>query len=86
MKLTEQTANIYQIAHGEAVFPVGNQACEAAENSFREPVVTLQHSTHFLANGKSRSFLEAKAKVTNHSNPIGFIEPRSWTNDAKKAR
>ncbi len=38
------------------------------------------------AAGKSGDPLEATAKVTNRSNRIGLIEPRSWTNDAKKAK
>lgn len=74
LPVTEQTINIYQMAHGGAIFSVADQACEAAGNSFGEPAVALQHSIHFLTPGKSGDILEATAKVTNRSNRIGLIE------------
>lgn len=72
--ITDETVNIYQMAHGGAIFSVADQACEAAGNSFGEPAVALQHNIHFLAAGKSGDLLEATAKVTNRSNRIGLIE------------
>ncbi len=86
LPITDETVNIYQMAHGGAIFSVADQACEAAGNSFGEPAVALQHNIHFLAAGKSGDLLEATAKVTNRSNRIRLIEPRSWTNDAKQAK
>jgi acyl-CoA thioesterase len=72
--ITDATINIYQMAHGGAIFSVADQACEAAGNSFGDPAVALQHSIHFLNAGKSGDLLEATAKVTNRSNRIGLIE------------
>jgi acyl-CoA thioesterase len=74
LPITDQMVNIYQMAHGGAIFSVADQACEAAGNSFGEPAVALQHNIHFLAPGKSGDILEATAKVTNRSNRIGLIE------------
>ena len=74
ISITDETVNIYQMAHGGAIFSVADQACEAAGNSFGEPAVALQHNIHFLAGGKSGDLLEAKAKVTNRSNRVGLIE------------
>jgi acyl-CoA thioesterase len=74
LPITEETVNIYRMAHGGAIFSVADQACEAAGNSFGEPAVAIQHSIHFLAAGKSGDLLEATAKVTNRSNRIGLIE------------
>jgi acyl-CoA thioesterase len=72
--ITDEKVNMYQMAHGGAIFSVADQACEAAGNSFGEPAVALQHSIHFLAAGKSGDLIEAIAKVTNRSNRIGLIE------------
>ena len=72
--ITDETVNIYQMAHGGAIFSVADQACEAAGNSFGEPAVALQHNIHFLAAGKSGDFLEATARITSRSNRIGLIE------------
>lgn len=74
LPITDETVNIYQMAHGGAIFSVADQACEAAGNSFGEPAVALQHNIHFLAAGKSGDLLEATAKVTHRSNRIGLIE------------
>jgi acyl-CoA thioesterase len=74
LPITDQMVNIYQMAHGGAIFSVADQACEAAGNSFGEPAVALQHNIHFLAPGKSGDILEATAKVTNRSNRVGLIE------------
>jgi acyl-CoA thioesterase len=74
LPVTDETINIYQMAHGGAIFSVADQACEAAGNSFGKPAVALQQNIQFLAAGKSGDFLEAIAKVTHRSNRIGFIE------------
>ncbi len=72
--VTEKMVNMYQMAHGGAIFSVADQACEAAGNSFGEPAVAIQHGIHFLAPGKPGDVLEAVAKVTHRSNRIGLIE------------
>jgi acyl-CoA thioesterase len=74
LSITDETINIYQMAHGGAIYSVADQACEAAGNSFGDPAVALQHSIHFLNAGKSGDLLEATAKVTHQSNRIGLIE------------
>jgi acyl-CoA thioesterase len=72
--ITDETVNIYKMAHGGAIFSVADQACEAAGNSLGEAAVALQHNIHFLAAAKSGHLLEATAKVTNRSNRTGLIE------------
>ncbi len=74
LPITDETINIYQMAHGGAIFSVADQACEAAGNSYGEPAVALQQNIHFLSAAKSRDRLEATAKVTHRSNRIGLIE------------
>jgi len=74
LPITEDTLNIYQMAHGAAIFSVADQACEAAGNSLGEPAVALQQNIHFLAAGRSGDFLEATAKVVHRSSRIGLIE------------
>jgi len=74
LPVTDETINIYQMAHGGAIFSIADQACEAAGNSFGEPAVALQQNIHFLAAGKSGDFLEATAKVIHRSNRTGLIE------------
>jgi acyl-CoA thioesterase len=74
LAITGETINIYQMAHGGAIFSIADQACEAAGNSFGEAAVALQQNIHFLAAGKSGDFLEATAKVIHRSNRIGLIE------------
>jgi acyl-CoA thioesterase len=48
LPITGETINIYQMAHGGAIFSIADQACEAAGNSFGEPAVALQQNIHFL--------------------------------------
>jgi acyl-CoA thioesterase len=74
LPITEQTVNIYQMAHGGAIFSVADQACEAAGNSLGEPAVALQNSIHFLNGGKPGDFLESTAKVISRSNRFSLIE------------
>lgn len=74
LTITDESINIYKMAHGGAIFSTADQACEAAGNSFGEPAVALQQNIHFLAAGKSGDFLEATAKVSHRSKRIGLIE------------
>ncbi len=74
MSITEKMVNLYQMAHGGAIFSLADQACEAAGNSLGEPAVSLQQGIHFLTPGKPGETLEATAKVTHRSNRIGLIE------------
>lgn len=74
LPITAETTNIYQMAHGGAIFSVADQACEAAGNSYGEPAVALQQNIHFLSAGKPGDSLEAIARVTHRSNRIGLIE------------
>jgi len=74
LAISDESINIYKMAHGGAIFSVADQACEAAGNSFGEPAVALQQNIHFLAAGKPGDFLEATAKVSHRSKRIGLIE------------
>ena len=74
LAITDESINIYKMAHGGAIFSIADQACEAAGNSFGESAVALQQNIHFLAAGKSGDFLEATAKVSHRSKRIGLIE------------
>jgi acyl-CoA thioesterase len=74
LAITDESINIYKMAHGGAIFSIADQACEAAGNSFGEPAVALQQNIHFLSAGKSGDFLEATATVSHRSRRIGLIE------------
>ena len=74
LAISDESINIYKMAHGGAIFSIADQACEAAGNSFGESAVALQQNIHFLAAGKSGDFLEATAKVSHRSKRIGLIE------------
>lgn len=74
LAITDETMNIYKMAHGGAIFSIADQACEAAGNSLGEPAVALQQNIQFLSPGKSGDFLEATAKVFHRSKRIGLIE------------
>jgi len=74
LSITDETVNIYRMAHGGAIFSVADQACEAAGNSFGEPAVALQQNVHFLAAGRSGDILEATAKIVHRTSRIGLIE------------
>ncbi len=74
LPITDETVNIYQMAHGAAIFSVADQACEAAGNSFGESAVALQQNIHFLASSRSGDCLEATAKVVHRTSRIGLIE------------
>jgi len=74
LAISDETVNIYKMAHGGAIFSIADQACEAAGNSLGEPAVALQQNIQFLSPGKSGDFLEATAKVFHRSKRIGLIE------------
>ncbi len=74
LAITDESINIYKMAHGGAIFSVADQACEAAGNSLGEPAVALQQNIHFLAAGRSGDSLEATARVAHRSKRIGLIE------------
>lgn len=74
LSITDQKVNMYEMAHGGAIFSVADQACEAAGNSLGEPAIALQNNIHFLTAGRSGEILEAQAKVTHRSNRVGTIE------------
>ena len=74
LSITDEKVNMYQMAHGGAIFSVADQACEAAGNSLGEPAIALQNNIHFLAAGTSGDSLEATARVTHRSNRVGSIE------------
>ena len=74
LTITDESINIYKMAHGGAIFSIADQACEAAGNSFGERAVALQQNIHFLAAGKSGDLLEATAKVSHRSKRVGLIE------------
>ncbi len=74
LTITDQKVNMYEMAHGGAIFSVADQACEAAGNSLGEPAVALQNNIHFLTAARSGETLEARSKVTHRSNRVGTIE------------
>ncbi len=74
LAITDESINIYKMAHGGAIFSIADQACEAAGNSFGEPAVALQQNIHFLAAAKSGDLLEATATVSHRSKRVGLIE------------
>ena len=74
LPVTDETVNMYRMAHGGAIFSVADQACEAAGNSFGVPAVALENTIHFLAPGKSGDLLEARATVIHRLSRIGLIE------------
>ncbi len=74
LTITSDTVNMYQMAHGGAIWSLADLACEAAGNSLGEPAVALQNSFQFLAAGKAGDVLEATARVVNRSSRVGLIE------------
>jgi acyl-CoA thioesterase len=74
MDVTGNHVNLFQMAHGGAIFSIADQACEAAGNSFGEPAVAIQNNIHFLSPGKPGDRLEATARVVHRTRRIGLIE------------
>ncbi len=74
LTITSDTVNMYQMAHGGAIWSLADLACEAAGNSLGEPAVALQNSFQFLTAGKAGDVLEATARVVSRSSRVGLIE------------
>jgi acyl-CoA thioesterase len=74
MDVTDDHVNLFQMAHGGAIFSVADQACEAAGNSFGIPAVAIQNNIHFLSAGTSGDRLEATARVVHRTRRIGLVE------------
>jgi acyl-CoA thioesterase len=74
LDITDDMLNVYQMAHGGAVFALADLVCEAASNSFGEMAVAVQTNIHFLSAGKSGDVLTATAKATNRSASLGVFE------------
>jgi acyl-CoA thioesterase len=74
IEVTDDHVNLFQMAHGGAIFSVADHACEAAGNSFGEPAVAIQNNIHFLSAGKPGDRLEATARVVHRTRRIGLVE------------
>jgi acyl-CoA thioesterase len=74
MDITDDHVNVFQMAHGGAIFSVADHACEAAGNSFGKPAVAIQNNIHFLSAGASGDHLEATARVVHRTRRIGLVE------------
>ncbi len=58
LSITNEKVNMYQMAHGGAIFSVADQAFEATGNNLGEPAISL----------------EATARLTQRSNRVSSIE------------
>ena len=74
MDITDDHVNVFQMAHGGAIFSVADHACEAAGNSFGKPAVAIQNNIHFLSAGAPGDHLEATARVVHRTRRIGLVE------------
>ncbi len=74
IEVTDDHVNLFQMAHGGAIFSVADHACEAAGNSFGEPAVAIQNNIHFLSAGNPGDRLEATARVVHRTRRIGLVE------------
>jgi acyl-CoA thioesterase len=74
MDITDDHVNVFQMAHGGAIFSVADHACEAAGNSFGKPAVAIQNNIHFLSAGAPGDRLEATARVVHRTRRIGLVE------------
>ncbi len=74
MEITDDHVNVFQMAHGGAIFSVADHACEAAGNSFGKPAVAIQNNIHFLSAGTVGDRLEATAQVVHRTRRIGLVE------------
>ncbi|MBW1816893.1 MAG: hotdog fold thioesterase [Deltaproteobacteria bacterium] len=73
LKVTENTVNFHDMAHGGAIFTLADLACEAAGNSCGE-AVAVQTDIHFLAAGRCGDLLTATAKMTGRIQSFGVID------------
>jgi len=74
MEVTGDHVNLFQMAHGGAIFSVADHACEAAGNSFGKPAVAIQNNIHFLSAGTPGDRLEATARVVHRARRVGLVE------------
>ena len=73
-KVTENTVNVYDMAHGGAIFTLADLACEAAANSYGKTAIAVQTNIHFLAAGRCGDLLTATAKMTSRIESFGVID------------
>jgi acyl-CoA thioesterase len=74
LEITENTVNVYDMAHGGALFTLADLACEAAANSYGSVAVAVQTDIHFLAAGKCGDLLTARATMTGRVRSCGVID------------
>jgi acyl-CoA thioesterase len=74
LKVTENTVNVYDMAHGGAIFTLADLACEAAGNSYGKTAIAVQTNIHYLAAGKRGDVLTATAKMTSRIESFGVID------------
>ncbi|MCJ7683647.1 MAG: hotdog fold thioesterase [Desulfobacteraceae bacterium] len=74
LKVTENTVNVHDMAHGGAIFTLADLACEAAGNSYGKMAIAVQTNIHFLAAGKCGDLLTATAKMTSRIESFGVID------------
>ena len=74
LKVTENTVNVYDMAHGGAIFTLADLACEAAGNSYGKTAIAVQTNIHFLAAGRCGDLLTATAEMTSRIESFGVIE------------
>jgi acyl-CoA thioesterase len=74
LKITENTVNVHDMAHGGAIFTLADLACEAASNSYGKTAIAVQTNIHFLAAGRCGDLLTATAKVTSRIESFGVID------------
>ena len=74
LKITENTVNVHDMAHGGAIFTLGDLACEAAGNSYDQMAIAVQTNIHFLSAGRCGDLLTATARVTSRIESFGVID------------
>ena len=74
LQVTENTVNVYDMAHGGAIFTLADLACEAAGNSYGITAIAVQTNIHYLAAGKRGDVLTATAKMTSRIESFGVID------------
>jgi acyl-CoA thioesterase len=74
LKVTDNTVNVHDMAHGGAIFTLADLACEAASNSYGATAIAVQTNIHFLAAGRCGDLLTATAKMTSRVESFGVID------------
>ena len=67
MKLTEEMGNIYESAHGGAIFALIDEAFEIAGNSHGTVAVALNMNITYIAAPNKGALLQAEAKEVNQT-------------------